>query len=169
MLLHNKRLEKLIAIQKPGLFVQVSLDGASPEQHDPYRGRGSWAKTINGINALLQAGFKVSISTTITPLNSDHMDEICRFHLALGIPEEKHIIRQLAHRGYSTDGIEVNHSNLVPEITINHESAYWHPISTDEDLLISKTIFPLSNVMLLVQHKLNQIQQEVEGPAGVFT
>lgn len=169
MLLHGKRLEKLKAIQRPDLFIQVSLDGASPEQHDIYRGKGSWLKTVRGINALLQAGFKVSISTTITPANSAHMDEICSFHLRLGISEENHIIRQLARRGHSSEGIEVNHTNLVPEITVNYEGVYWHPISTDEDMLVSKTIFPLSGVILHVQHNLSQLHQVVEEPAGVFT
>src|SRR5512143_3763470 len=45
MLLKNQRLERLCAIRNDNLIVQVSLDGAQPDQHDAYRGTGSWLKT----------------------------------------------------------------------------------------------------------------------------
>ena len=44
MLLHGTRLEKLAAIANDRLIVQVSLDGGRPEDHDAYRGAGSWAR-----------------------------------------------------------------------------------------------------------------------------
>ncbi len=54
MLLHGVRLEKLVAIANPKLIIQVSLDGGRAEDHDAYRGKGAWAKTVEGIQ-LLQA------------------------------------------------------------------------------------------------------------------
>src|SRR5512136_2444182 len=107
MLLKGKRLERLCAIRNDDLIVQVSLDGAQPEQHDAYRGAGSWIKTVDAIQALLANGFRVRVATTQTAANSAHVAEVCEFHRSLGIPEEDHLIRPLAKRGFSSDGMEV--------------------------------------------------------------
>jgi MoaA/NifB/PqqE/SkfB family radical SAM enzyme len=56
MLLRGKRLERLAEVAGPNLLVQVSLDGARPQDHDPYRGTGTWAKTVEGIR-LQEGGF----------------------------------------------------------------------------------------------------------------
>jgi hypothetical protein len=33
---------------------------------------------------------------------------------------------------------------LEPEVTVNRDGVYWHPVATDPDLLISPHIFPLN-------------------------
>ena len=144
MLLSNSRLERLCAIQNDNLIVQVSLDGARPDQHDAYRGAGSWLKTIEGIKALQANGFRVRLGTTETSANSAHLPELCEFHQALGIPEEVHLIRPLAKRGFSDSGMEVGIATLAPELTVNVEGVFWHPISTASDMQISQQIFPLA-------------------------
>ena len=144
MLLKGQRLERLCAIKHDNLIVQVSLDGAQPDQHDAYRGAGSFAKTIEGIQALLANGFRVRLGTTETPANSAHLAEVCEFHRTLGIPEEDHLIRPLAKRGFSSDGMEVGMATLTPELTVNVEGVFWHPVSTTSDMQISKQIFPLA-------------------------
>ncbi|HXQ36093.1 MAG TPA: radical SAM protein, partial [Anaerolineales bacterium] len=59
MLLRGARLEKLCAVANEDLIVQVSLDGGRPEDHDAYRGAGTWEKTVEGIKLLQEAGFRV--------------------------------------------------------------------------------------------------------------
>jgi MoaA/NifB/PqqE/SkfB family radical SAM enzyme len=157
MLFRGNRLESFCAIQNDNLLVQVSLDGSRAEQHDPYRGQGSWLKTVAGIRNLQERGFRVRLSTTETASNTAYLPEICRFHQSLGIPEEDHIIRPLARRGFSTEGVEVGKHNLVPEITINANGVYWHPLSTDGDMLVTEKIFPLAEVVGLVRHELGTI------------
>ena len=105
MLFKGKRLQKLLAVNHPNLTVQVSLDGAKPEHHDPYRGAGSWQATMDGIHLLMDNGLHVKLSTTETPANSDHLAEICQLHNSLGIPEPDHFIRPLAKRGFSEAGL----------------------------------------------------------------
>jgi MoaA/NifB/PqqE/SkfB family radical SAM enzyme len=144
MLLKGPRLDRLGAIKNGNLIVQVSLDGAQPDQHDAFRGAGSFAKTVEGIQSLLTNGFRVRVATTETTANSAHLDEVCEFHRALGIPEEDHLIRSLAKRGFSSDGMEVGIGNLAPELTVNVDGVFWHPISTAGDMQISKQIFPLA-------------------------
>ena len=45
-LLRGPRLDRLAALRRERLVVQVSFDGARPEHHDPYRGAGSWERTV---------------------------------------------------------------------------------------------------------------------------
>jgi MoaA/NifB/PqqE/SkfB family radical SAM enzyme len=52
MILRGSRLDQLRAIANDNLIVQVSLDGCCAEDHDAYRGKGSWQKTVEGIELL---------------------------------------------------------------------------------------------------------------------
>lgn len=157
MLFNNRRLKQLIEINNQKLVFQVSLDGSQPEQHDPYRGQGSWQKTVEGIHKLLELGFQIRLSTTETPVNAEFLDEICNYRRSLGIVDEDHIIRPLAKRGFSDEGMEVGKHNLIPEMTINAEGVYWHPLSTDPDLLVSADIFPLAEAVSQIQSELEKI------------
>jgi MoaA/NifB/PqqE/SkfB family radical SAM enzyme len=145
MLFHGGRLERLVSIRDDNLVLQISLDGSRPEHHDPYRGPGTWQKTVDGIRTALQHGFKVRISTTETPANTHYLEEICDFRRSLGIADQDHIIRPLAKRGFSKEGVEVSKETLIPELTLNVDGIFWHPLSTDPDLLVSTEIFPLAD------------------------
>jgi MoaA/NifB/PqqE/SkfB family radical SAM enzyme len=156
MLLRNKRLDKLCEIANDNLIVQVSLDGGRPEDHDAYRGRGSWAKTVDSIKLLQERGFRIRLSTTETPANSAHLDKVCEFHRhSLDIPDEDHFIRPLAKRGYSKEGLELDITNLLPEVTVNLDGMFWHPLSTDADMQVSKKIFPLAGAVERIQQQLD--------------
>jgi len=157
MLFRDRRLNQLIAINNERLTIQVSLDGSQPEHHDPYRGHGSWQKTVEGIHKLLESGFRIRLSTTETPANTEFIEEICDFRRALGISDDDHIIRPLAKRGFSQEGIEVGKHNLIPEMTINAQGVYWHPLSTDPDLLVRAEIFPLTESVSQIKTELEKI------------
>ena len=154
MLLKGSRLERLERVAHQNLTLQVSLDGGQPEHHDAYRGWGAWAKTVDAIQRLLAHGFHVRLSTTETPANSAHLDEICALHTSLGIPESDHFIRPLARRGFSQEGMQVSMTNLTPEITVNADGVFWHPLSTDADMQVSKQIFPLADAVACVQEQM---------------
>ena len=158
MLVNGKRLERLSAVTNPNLTVQVSLDGGRAETHDAYRGRGSWEKTVTGIRRLKEQGFRLRLSTTETPANQVDLAEICTFHQELGIPEEDHFIRPLARRGASLEGMEVSRETLAPEITVSAFGVFWHPLSTDEDMRLSESIFPLARPVGMVKEKLQSAQ-----------
>jgi MoaA/NifB/PqqE/SkfB family radical SAM enzyme len=169
MILRGPRLEKLAAIADDNLIVQVSLDGGSPEHHDAYRGAGSWARTVEGIRLLQERGFRVRLSTTETPANSTHLEEICAFHRSLGIPDEDHFIRPLAKRGYSKEGLELGMGNLVPELTVSLDGVFWHPLSTDADMQVSKRIFPLVAAYERVKQQLEVMARTGAVPLMTFT
>lgn len=157
MMITPIRLEKLKKIENKNILIQVSLDGSKPEHHDPYRGQGSFQKTIEGIHRLIKAGFHIRLSTTVTPTNMEFLEDICVFCRSLGISEEDHIIRKLTKRGFSNEGREVGINNLIPEMTISNVGVYWHPLSTDPDFLVRDEIFPLSRSVSLINEKLNSI------------
>jgi MoaA/NifB/PqqE/SkfB family radical SAM enzyme len=169
MLLRGARLERLCSIANENLIVQVSLDGGRPEDHDAYRGPGSWGKTVEGIKLLQASGFRVRLGTTETPVNSAHLDKLCEFHRSLGIPDEDHFIRPLAKRGYSREGLELGMGNLIPEITVNVDGVFWHPLSTDADMQVNKKIFPLADSVVRVKEQLETIALTGSVPLMTFT
>ena len=144
ILLKGQRLQQLEALpHRERLTVQISLDGSNAATHDFYRGAGSWQKAIDAIVRLKAAGFHVRIGTTQTPENSQDLAPMCRLHRALGIPDEDHIIRPLVRRGFSAEGMAISLPALEPEVTVDRDGVYWHPVATDPDLRISPNIFPL--------------------------
>jgi MoaA/NifB/PqqE/SkfB family radical SAM enzyme len=169
MILRGPRLDKLAAIANDNLVVQVSLDGGQAEHHDAYRGAGAWARTVEGITLLQGRGFRVRLSTTETPANSAHLETICAFHRSLGIPDEDHFIRPLAKRGYSKEGLELGMANLVPELTVNLDGVFWHPLSTDADMQVSKRIFPLATAYERVRQQLDAMARTGAVPLMTFT
>ena len=169
MIIRGPRLEKLLAIANDNLIVQVSLDGGQAAHHDAYRGAGAWAKTVEGIQLLQEHGFRVRVSTTETPANSPFLEEVCSFHRSIGIPDEDHFVRPLAKRGNSKEGLELGMDTLVPELTVNLDGVFWHPLSTDSDMQISKKLFPLAESVSRVQAQLDVMASTGAVPLMTFT
>jgi MoaA/NifB/PqqE/SkfB family radical SAM enzyme len=169
MILRGPRLDRLVDIANDNLIVQVSLDGGRAEDHDAYRGAGTWAKTVEGIRLLQERGFRVRLSTTETPANAPHLDAICAFHRELGIPDEDHFVRPLARRGYSKEGLDLGMGNLMPELTANLDGIFWHPLSTDADMQVSKKIFPLAAAYERVRSQLDAMARTGAVPLMTFT
>jgi len=156
VLLRGKQLEQLCAIKNENMTIQVSLDGAKPEHNDPYRGSGTWARAVTTIRQLLARGLRVTISTTETPANTDHLDELQGFLVGLGVPVADHLVRPLAKRGFSDEGLTINIDTLVPEPTVDIDGVSWHPLHapSDESMLISREIFPLANALKCIAERL---------------
>jgi MoaA/NifB/PqqE/SkfB family radical SAM enzyme len=169
MLLRGPRLERLAAIAHENLIVQVSLDGARAEEHDAYRGKGSWEKAVTGIQLLQERRFRVRLATTETPVNAPHLAEICAFHRSLGIPDGDHFVRPLARRGYSREGLELGLESVAPELTVSVDGVFWHPISTDADMQVSRKFLPLEEPFRRVQVMLSEIARTGSTPLATFT
>ena len=164
MLVRGKRLDQLVAIKNSNLTIQVSLDGDVPDAHDAYRGKGSWEKTVTGIRLLKSHEFNVTLSTTETPANRERLEFICAFHHSLGIPEENHFVRPLVQRGLSQTGMLVEPATLVPEITVNVDGIFWHPLLTQTAMQISPNIFPLANAVACIQEQLEKMMETGQAP-----
>lgn len=70
--------EKAKKMKESGVsFTQISLDGASPNVHDSFRGiNGVYDKTIQGIKNCVREGFFVNIATTATKYNYNEIPMI---------------------------------------------------------------------------------------------
>ncbi len=169
ILLRGTRLERLCEIANENLILQVSLDGGNAEDHDHYRGRGSWEKAVEGIKLLQDRGIRVRLSTTETPVNTQRLEEVCAFHRSLGIPDEDHFVRPLARRGYSKEGLDLKMVDLVPEVTASIDGIFWHPFSTDPDMQISRSLFPLADSVKRIQDQLEIIERTGDAPLCTFT
>lgn len=156
VLLRGARLERLAEVANENLRVQVSLDGARPEHHDPYRGEGTWAKTVTAIEGLLARDVQLCISTTETQVNTGHLAELRLFRRALGISDRDHLIRPLARHGFSQEGLELSRAKLEPELTLTAEGVFWHPLTFpgDDEMRVSNELFPLEDAVTAVEDEL---------------
>ena len=100
------------------------------------------------------------LSTTETPANTAHLQEIRALRQSLGISEDDHIIRPLARRGFSKAGLEVSKTNLAPEITLNNDGFYWHPLSTDPDMRVLDSDRSLLEVVEKIHAELDGLSQD---------
>ncbi len=65
--------------------VSISIDGATPETHDDFRGmKGSFEGALRGIGEIQRAGIELQINTTITKRNKCEIEEIHRLAETLG-------------------------------------------------------------------------------------
>ncbi len=144
MLWRGSRLARLEAVRHPNLSLQISLDSGTPDLHDYYRGPGTWAKTVEGIRLLRERGFRVRTGSTETMHSRRRLRELAQFLEAEGIPPEDQILRPLARRGEAQHGAILEMADLVPELTVDVDGIYWHPVGPTDDLRISHEIFPLA-------------------------
>lgn len=147
MLFQGRRLETLRALDGLDVRYQVSLDGGDAERHDAYRGPGAWRKALEGIATLQSLDRTVSIGSTETPANEAYLDDLRAFVSRLDIPAARHFIRPLARRGFSTEGVAVSAGDLEPEVTVSVDGVYWHPLACEDDLLVTRRIFPFDDAM----------------------
>jgi MoaA/NifB/PqqE/SkfB family radical SAM enzyme/SAM-dependent methyltransferase len=72
-LFRDGRLELLSRQDRKRLFLQVSLDGATPEINDPLRGEGTFAQIVSGLKAAAGLGFNVSVTAVATRENIEDL------------------------------------------------------------------------------------------------
>ena len=150
MLFTGRRAEILRALPRDRIVLQISLDSATPELHDLHRGPGTWARTREGIQRARELGFRVRLAATVS--TAAEADEFRQFLDDEKVAEEDRVIRRIALRGVASEGVAITRSDLVPEVTITAEGVYWHPVGAeDNDLLVSRDIFPLSESFAAVR------------------
>jgi hypothetical protein len=59
-------------------------------------------------------------------------------------------------------------ANLVPEVTVNLDGVFWHPLSTDADMRVSKKMFPLATAVHRIQHQLEEMARTGSVPLLEF-
>jgi hypothetical protein len=167
MLFSGRRAETLRALPRDRIVLQISLDSATPDTHDLHRGRGTWARTREGIQLARAEGFRVRLAATVS--TDDEAEKFRQFLDEEKVAEEDRVIRRIAWRGVASEGVAVTRADLVPEITITAEGVYWHPVGAeDNDLLVTRDIFPLSESFAAVRSAFDREREHANKLARIF-
>ena len=70
---------------RPGLRIQISLDGPTAEINDPIRGAGTFERIVDGLDLAVEAGLRPTLTTTILRYNLGSLDEIVRLAASHGV------------------------------------------------------------------------------------
>jgi pyruvate-formate lyase-activating enzyme/TusA-related sulfurtransferase len=167
MLFRGARLEALKGMPRDRVTLQISIDSPDPELHDRQRGAGSWQRAMDGIECARSLGFRVRWAATV--LGEDAADAFSRFLDRGAVIPEDRVIRRTALRGFAETGIALSRADLVPEVTITDRGVYYHPVgATDDDLLISRDIFPLADAIDAVRQVFAAERAHRTSLAGIF-
>jgi len=80
--------------------ISISLDGASPATHDPFRGvKGSFDKAVQGIRYLVNAGFRPQVIMSIHVGNVDEIEALVQLAEKSGAGSVKFNLIQPTGRG----------------------------------------------------------------------
>ena len=80
--------------------ISVSLDGASAETHDPFRGvKGSFEKAVQGMRYLVEAGFRPQVIMSLHAGNVEEIEALVRLAESLGAGSVKFNLIQPTGRG----------------------------------------------------------------------
>jgi hypothetical protein len=140
----RQELERLAG--RPGLTLQTSLDG-SEAAHDAQRGRGTWARALEGVDVARSLGLPVRVGMTETAANAGQGASLRTVLADHGVAPEQVAVRPLVARGHSADGVVVDQEGTVPELTVAADGWFWHPAGADRatspDMLIGGPELPL--------------------------
>jgi MoaA/NifB/PqqE/SkfB family radical SAM enzyme len=155
----DRMVERLRPLADLPVRIQISLDRPDPIPNDEMRGPRNFAKVMEAIPRLVDAGLTVRIATTLEYEEIQHPDlaereRLCALHRRFGISDDDHVIRPIVARGRaSTEGLGVTatRDDLEPELTLTADGAFWNPFGptvengrVDTDLLLTRTTQPLS-------------------------
>ncbi len=85
VLLEPELVERLAALPRGRIYLQVSLDGSTAARNDALRSRGSFEGAVRGIAAAAQAGLDVTIATVALRRNLDDLPAIASLARTLGV------------------------------------------------------------------------------------
>lgn len=67
------------------ISLRISLDGASPDIHEQFRGKGTYAPAINGLKSVLEQDLPVGVNTVLSKSNISHFKELLGLLDHLGV------------------------------------------------------------------------------------
>ncbi len=165
-----RRMKRLKALARGGegvggvgggnLTLQISVDSTDPDCHDLHRGAGSWLQTMRGVDALLTQGFKARIGGTATPESEGEESALADFFSAKGLNGDDVFVRPLIRRGFSERGKDLYADRVLPEVCVDRDGVYWHPLSTDPDFQVTRDIFPFSRAVGLIRAEMDRRERE---------
>jgi radical SAM protein with 4Fe4S-binding SPASM domain len=117
-----------LSLQDRGLFIQTSLEGASPLLHDRVRGAGSFEQTLAGLQLLKSSGLAPRICVTFTEMrhNFEEIPELMALADGMGIGQ--FVTGTLVHGGRASQpgGLEAPSPNQIENLLrqYRHDPAF---------------------------------------------
>jgi MoaA/NifB/PqqE/SkfB family radical SAM enzyme len=147
-------LERMAPLADADVTLQISLDRPDPEANDVMRGPENFRKVVEAVPALVQAGIRVRIASTLEEGDTEGLPRLCALHRGLGVSDDDHVVRPIIKRGRAETGdmgVVARYLDLEPELTVTADGAFWSPFAPtvrsgvlDTDLLLTRTVSPLS-------------------------
>jgi SynChlorMet cassette radical SAM/SPASM protein ScmF len=98
--LMTSQLAQYLKVNSTLSHISVSLDGATPESHDSFRGvRGSFEKACSGIRSLVAVSYRPQVIVSLHTGNVDEIETLVRMAEALGAGSVKFNLIQPSGRG----------------------------------------------------------------------
>lgn len=152
-LFHGDRIDRLEPMVGRDITMQISLDSSDADVNDMARGPDNFAKVIDAVPRLIEAGHRVRIASTGQADDEAAQERLCELHRSLGVPDEDHVVRPIVNRGRGlgiASSVQAGADELFPELTITTDGAFWSPFAptviddvVDTDLLVTRTVDPL--------------------------
>ena len=122
------------SLKRAGLRIaQVSLDGACEETHDKVRGKGNWARSLQGIAALKKAGIFVILSYVVLPeINMSEAPQLLDLVQKLGVAGAK-----FARPGAGGTGLRPQgryRRGLLDRVQPNRRACHPDPLQAPADV-----------------------------------
>ncbi len=95
------------------VYIQVSLDGATPASNDAIRGRGSFDKVIQALQCLYQRDIEVSINTVLTRRSFSELDQLKELAASFGAKLRISRFRPSGRGKHSWTQLNVDREQLV--------------------------------------------------------
>lgn len=174
-----RRLRRLAPLADLPVALQISLDAPDPVLNDELRGPENFAKVLDAVPRLVDAGIRVRIATTVEAdrLDADQHARLCELHRSLGVPDEDHLVRPIIRRGRAVEhdlGRSFDHSEIPAELTVTVDGAFWSPFGPtvqggrlDTDLLITRTIEPLATPARALAGLVSGLPQGADARIGI--
>ena len=167
--LRGNRRRTLEALDREFVTLQISLDSATPDLHDRYRGRGSFARARAGIELARTLGFRVRIAATIDGGDADEVGALRELLDTEGIPAADQIIRRVARQGFATAGVLLTRDDLHPEPTVAVDGVWWHPVAvTDPGFRVTHSPLPIRAAIAEIKRILDATAQQRDHTRRAF-
>jgi len=105
-------------------YVEVSLDAASPELHDSFRGiSGSYARSLEGIRHCVEEGIFTSIATTVTRHNVKEVRDLIELGRRMKVSRFIHFNFIPTGRGREITGLDISPEEREELLKILYEES----------------------------------------------
>ncbi len=145
--------ERLLPLAQLPVALQISLDAADPARNDRFRGEGSHARALAGLERLHARGIGRRIGTTVADEDAADLAALRVLATANGVADENQVVRPMIARGAAIAarlGDAADAADVPPELTITADGAFWSPASPtirdgrlDVGERLTRTIRPL--------------------------